>query len=250
MRKLAFVSLSISLASIVWFGCSSTNVITNGNPEGGTGTDTGTGTDSGGGADGGGTDSTTTTDAKKDIEAPSGPFVDLAYGTCPALTGCGGDPKGRWNVSGGCVADTVFDDATKACPTIVISNVKFQARGYVDADAVSITRATEVKLSADFSVPSSCKAAVGTCATIAAAIQSIGQIDKATCADDASGGCDCAVEDTQLESSTNGYTTSSNSLTTNGSPAQTYAYCVAANKVSYQETTGGTPKPYVVEMTK
>jgi hypothetical protein len=220
MKKLAVVSLSLSFASVVWFGCSSTNVITNNNPEAGTGTETGAGEE--GGATDGGTDSSTTTDAKKTIDPPSGPFVDLTYGACPPLTGCGGDPKGRWNVSGGCVDEKVFDQAKSACPTIAISQVTFKARGYVDADAVTIVRSTEVKLTANFNVPASCKAIVGTCSGIGGAIQSIGQIDKATCADDASGGCDCAVEDTQLESSSNGYSTSGNTLTTTASPAQTY----------------------------
>lgn len=256
MRKLGIaVTITIASASTMWFGCSSTEEAppATTTPDAGGGAETGTGSDTGPGPTTDGstkTDGSSTTDSGPTIDPPSGPFVDLTYGSCPALAGCGGDPIGRWNVTGGCVDESVFAQATEACPAIVISDVKFQGRGYVDANATTITRATEVKVTGKFNVPESCKMVVGTCATIGAALQALAGIDTATCADDGAGGCDCAIADTRLESSSNGYTTSGTTLTTTASTPQTYEYCVDTNKVSYQETTGGKVQPYVVELTK
>lgn len=246
---------AVASASVGWIGCSSTEEAPPGTstPDAGGGVETGPGSDTGPGPT---TDSSTTPDGSSNVDSgpkidpPSGPFVDLTYGSCPALAGCGGDPIGRWNVTGGCVDESVFAQATEACPAIVISDVKFQGRGYVDASATTIVRATEVKVTGKFNVPESCKMVVGSCATIGAALQALAGIDTATCLDDGAGGCDCAIADTRLDSSSNGYTTSATTLTTTASTPQTYEYCVDTNKVSYQETTGGTVQPYVVELTK
>ena len=40
--------------------------------------------------------------------------MPLTYGTCAAFTPCGGDEKGSWKVSGGCLSDSFLAGVTEA----------------------------------------------------------------------------------------------------------------------------------------
>jgi len=228
--KLFVVGASVLVCSGLWMGCSSGSSVDNGTADGGpSGSEAGaseTGTTEGGSNDaGGGTDSSTTVEI-------TGPLIDIQYKGCTPLAACGGDVKGTWRLTGGCVPDGAFAAAKQQCAGLVESNVKFQARGVVFADATKITRKTEVKLTATLAVPQMCVAAIGTCADVATAIKFTG-IDTATCAVSA-GGCDCDVADQTNENTTDAYTTSGNTLT---SGVRTFDYCVAGNEIKYEETT-------------
>gem|GEM_PF-1688873 len=251
--KLLSLCVSVTAATIVWIGCSSDST-----PSGETTTDAGqdsgvstTPTDSGGGQQG---------DASKDAAKDSasgpgkltGPFVDVGYGaaSCPAFTPCGGDEKGVWTVKGGCVKEEIFAEAQAQCPTLGITDVKFQARGSVTADGTNIVQHTEVKFTAKFAVPQTCKQAIGSCAGIETALKLVGKIDTATCADDGAGGCNCDVADTQEQLTDDTYAAGGNTLTT-ANPVRTFDYCVdaAAKSITYQETTGG-PQPAIFVLGK
>lgn len=247
--KAIFVSCLVGASALAWVGCSG-GTTTSGPTDGGGGTDSGSTTDAPSGTDSG----TTVKDAGKEASTLTGPFVDLKYGAanCPAFTPCGGDAKGTWNVSGGCIKEEIFDQAKAQCPTLEVNNVVFQARGYVSADGANIDRHTEVKFTAKFVVPSGCKAVIGTCSGVASAIKALGGMDTATCADDsATGGCTCDVGNTIEEKITDTYTAAGNTITTGGggAAARTYDYCVAGSSATFQETTGA-PQPAVLTGTK
>jgi hypothetical protein len=193
-----------------------------------------------------------TTDAStKPDAALSGPLVDLQYGNCTGFSACGGDPIGTWKITGGCVDDTVFDSATSQCPGLTSSTVVFQARGTIVADATTITRTTEVKLTATFAVPQVCKESnpLGTkCPDLETALKVGAGLDTATCKDAAAGGgCDCDVGQTTNEATADAYTTSGNTLT---SAARTFDYCVAESELKFKETTAKAPLPGFLTLTK
>jgi hypothetical protein len=242
--KLIVVSACVLVGSAWWMGCGGTS----------SGTDTaadagGTGSEGGGSEAGSGSETGTDagTDSSVDI-AITGPFIDLQYMTCTPLAACGGDVTGTWRLSGGCVDQGAFEAAKAQCAGLTESNVKFQARGVVFADAAKITRKTEVKFTATLDVPAVCVAAnpLGAgCANMAAAIKFTG-IATATCADAAGGACTCDVGDQTTENTTDAYTTAGNTLT---SGARTFDYCVAGSEIKYKETTAKAV-PAVFTLTK
>jgi hypothetical protein len=231
--KLFVVGACVLVSSAWWMGCSSSSSGTATAVDGG-----GTGSEGGNIEAGGGTE--TGTDAGTDSSTGlviTGPFIDIQYKSCAAFTACGGDVKGLWRLTGGCVDEGAFAAAKAQCPGIVESNVKFQARGVVSADATTITRKTEVKFTATLAVPVECKNAnpLGTtCKAAEAAVQFAG-IKTATCTDAAAGGgCDCNVGDSTSDDTTDTYSTAGNTLT---SGVRTFDYCVAGSDLTYKETT-------------
>ncbi len=227
--KFFVVGAAILVGAAGWMGCSSGDSAGVGTVDGGTGNEGGTGAEGG--------SSEASTDAGADSASAveiTGPFVDIKYKGCATFAACGGDVKGLWRVSSGCVPDGAFDAAKQQCPTLTESNVKFQARGVVFADATTITRKTEVKFTATLAVPKSCKDTIGTCADLAPLIKFTG-IKDATCTDVvADGSCTCEVGDQTVENTTDTYTTAANTLT---SGARTFDYCVKGNDIEYKETT-------------
>lgn len=235
--KLVVVGACVLVGSAWWMGCGGTSSGTDTAADaGGAGSDSGTGSETSSGSEGG---SDGGADTSVDI-AITGPFIDLQYQACTPLAACGGDVTGLWRLTSGCVDQGAFDAAKAQCPGIVESNVKFQARGVVFADAAKITRKTEVKFTASLAVPKSCKDAnplaggVPTCKDLEAAIKFTG-IATATCTDVvADGSCTCDVADQTTDNTTDAYTTAGNTLT---SGARTFDYCVAGSEIKYKETT-------------
>jgi hypothetical protein len=251
LSPVAIAAVSLFACAAVWVGCggdsATTGTVTDaGNPT----AETGPTNEGGAGTDSGPSDSSTMPDA-----SITGPYLDIQFGSCPALTACGGDPTGLWKVTGGCVDDTVFDAAKAQCMGLTATNVKFQARGTVVADATTIQRKTDVKFTATFAIPAACKNAnpIGmTCAAAAQGIKLAGGLDTATCTDDtATGGCTCDVGSTTLDSTSDAYTTSGNVLTTGaGTTARTYDYCVMGSEIKYKETTAKTAIPALFTLSK
>jgi hypothetical protein len=227
--KLFLVGASLLACSVAWMGCSSSTT------SGAAVTDGGTGNE--GGSSEGGSTTEAGTDAGVDSSVAveiTGPFIDIQYKGCTPLAACGGDVQGLWNLTGGCVDDGAFAAAKGQCPGLVESNVKFQARGVVFANATNITRKTEVKFTATLAVPKVCKDAIGTCADVANAVKFTG-IANATCTDVAADmSCSCDVGDSTTENTSDTYSTSGNTLT---SGARTFDYCVAGSEIKYKETT-------------
>lgn len=228
--KFFVVGASVLVCSGLWMGCGGSSTSSGVTNDGGTSTE-------GGGSEGGGSEGGTDagTDSSTVVEITGG-FVDIQYKACTPLAACGGDVKGLWRLTGGCVDDGAFDAAKAQCAGLTESNVKFQARGVIFADATNITRKTDVKFTATLTVPAVCVAAnpLGTtCKDAEAAVQFSG-IKTATCTGPNGGPCVCDVGDETTTNTTNAYTTSGSTLT---SGASTYDYCVAGSEIKYKETT-------------
>ena len=139
-----------------------------GNDTGTTPTDSGDNADTSGNQDAGGDTSTTPDTGVPGVE------VHLQYGSCPPFVPCGGDPKGKWAVTGGCVSETIFDPAKKNCPGLTESNVVFKAKGVIDANATNVDQKTQIFFSAKVNIPRACVDAIpgATCGLVALYLKS------------------------------------------------------------------------------
>lgn len=256
MRTRAGLGLGVGLftfALTVWIGC--------GGSESGASSSSG-GTSDGGGSDGSSTNDTGAPDANKTLDAAFDGFIDapevtLTYGTCATFRPCGGDEKGSWKVTGGCLSDEVLTDAKTACPGLTTKDEVIKAKGIVTADGTTILRRTQVTLKAKAFIPFSGQCAATTnCQLLAVGAQSQLGFDKVTCTTAAdggtTGGCDCDIEETQRDNVTDTYTKAGNTITTSAN--DTFDYCVAGSKLTYTQTntTGGGAAafPLFIELTK
>jgi len=245
--KLLGVCVTVAVCTAGWMGCSSDPVGAGPTPDGGGTPETGTPET---GTDGGGTDAAKETGVDA---ALTGPFVPIAYGaaSCPAFTPCGGDVKGSWALSGGCVTEELFAAARAQCATLVESKVKIEARGTLVADPVTITRSTEVSFSATLGVPVECKPGGASCAQIGTGLVALAGLKTASCVDDGAGGCTCEITNTLSDAASDAYTTAGNTLTTGaGGTARTFDYCVAGSEIAYKETTATNKIPAIFVLKK
>lgn len=246
MRKWAAFGLGIWSCVVVWIGCGGSEATAPGGVVADSGSDSAPVVDS----------SKPDTNAPAADAKPTGidaPEVSLTFGTCPAFTPCGGDEKGSWKISGGCLSDSFLAGVEDACAGFTTTNEAIKAKGIVTADGANITRRTEVTLTAKAFIPFSCAPqGFQTCSAIAAGAQFQYGFSKATCTPTANNdGCNCDVEKTQSENSTGTYTTSGNTITTGSN--DTFDYCVAGNKLTYTQTNGTgnqKPLPLYIELTK
>ena len=252
MRKWAGLGIGIWASLAIYIGCggseASSSSSSGGPADGGGGSETSTPADTGTPDTGGGGPK----DAPFDgfIDAP---VVDLTFGTCTAFTPCGGDEKGTWKVSGGCLSDSFLAPAADACAGFTTSNEVIKAKGIVTADGANIVRRTEVKLTANAFIPFSCAPNNLTdCNAIALGAQFQYGFDKATCTTNTGNtGCDCAIEETVTENATDTYTKSGTTITTGS--GDTFDYCVDGMKLTYTQTNSQgnqPPYPLFIELTK
>jgi len=246
ISKWAGLGIGVSLFTVVWLGCGGSESSSPGNTTPGDGgketsspADTGP-TDSGGGG-------------KKDVAFDGNidaPEVTLTFGTCPAFTPCGGDEKGSWKVTGGCLSDDVLKDAKTQCPGFTTSNEVIKAKGLFDLDGTNVVQEVQVKISAKAHIPASCASqAGGDCSLVALGAQAQLGFDKVTCVTaDGGDGCDCDLLKTQQQVTSDTYTKDGNTITTGS--GNTYDYCVAGSKLTYQDTTAQDPYPLFIELGK
>jgi hypothetical protein len=202
------------------------------------------GTDAGDGAEAGesleaGTDSTDGGDGGRDagkdgnIDAPE---IELTYGACADVTPCGGDPKGTWRYSAGCIRSAVFANAKAQCPLLAESNVKARMRGVVTITDTGLDRNAAVDFSATLTIPDTCTQGFG-CAAVPLLLTQPAPVgpgfDTATCTGTTT--CTCEVAKHFTDQVTTTYTQSGSTLTTGAS--ETFAVCVDGAKLSYSETT-------------
>ena len=143
-------------------------------------------------------DAGVTPDAQADagVDAGPTPTVDIVYGACPDFTPCGGDVKGHWTVSGGCLSEDTFAAAKKDdCKDVKESNVVIKASGTVDATDTTLHQKMTVDLSADIAIPKACmdSLGIGNCAFVEVGLQmdtglDLPTFDEATCAGATGGG--------------------------------------------------------------
>lgn len=251
MRRFGFsrAALAVLGASVAWVGCSGSNATTAPPSD-----DGGTTVEAGGGADvDGDSGSLDGRDATTDD-------VPITYGECSEFSKCGGDIRGEWTVSGGCVRQDAFDAAKAGCPGFTESDVSIFANGTLVATSTVVERTLTVKFSATFLIPTSCAPIpVNDCSLIAAALQAgatgvpgVPKFDSATCVG-VNDACDCDVSVSITEQRSDTYTATDGVITTED-PTRTFEYCAEEGRTTYLETTPPDTNafqfPVIVEMTK
>jgi len=159
--------------------------------------------------------------------------VDINLTTCPALTPCGGDVTGTWNLSAGCLADPLAT-AESLCPTLVVHSQTATASGSVTFLGGLVTRNYVAHYEMDITVPTLCLVGL-TCAQAQTDYQAY--IPNTTCTA-VTGGCECtgSIDTTAAEAS--GYTTANDEILT--ASGDTYAYCVTGSTMQYHHVSGPT----------
>lgn len=248
------VSLGGAIAGVAWLGACSSDVTTGTAPDASTTNEGGsTSSSSGGDSDSGDGKDSGNSSSSGDSGSKSTANIPIKYGTCDQFTPCGGDVKGTWKVTGGCLSDDTFAAAKEKCPGLQESDVDIKAGGEVVVTDTNVKRTTIVTITAKIAIPEVCAAqAGGNCAFVGVGLTTEvipgAKFDKASCKANASKGCDCDVERTIEEETDDAYTVAGNTLTTTD-PTRTFDYCVDGNKNTYQETTAES-LPVIVELTK
>lgn len=182
------------------------------------------------------------------------PGVSVKYGTCDAFTKCDSSIIGSWNVSGGCLSDTTFDQYKQLCSGLTVHDVIIKASGTVTADDTTINRATSAFVQADVDIDKSQCAALAlfggqsaSCASLNALLTTNAtggaHFDNAQCADGAAPNvCDCVAQATVADNASDTYTETGGTITTTGgAQTRTFDYCGtpqnAPTATTYQETT-------------
>ncbi len=176
----------------------------------------------------------------------SGPqSVDVSVeAQCPALTACGGDVEGTWDYTGGC-AQLDLSALQEACTGLTITNTSATAVARVVFAAGNVTRNYTVTGKATVAIPASCVLAGG-CANIQSAITS--GPTTASCTDDGSGGCTCAVASTTSDEGATTYTIQGNEIVTGD--GNEYTFCSQGGTMSYSHASGSSPEQGVFTLTK
>lgn len=159
------------------------------------------------------------------IDAPE---VDLTFGTCPDFTACGGNVVGEWKMTGGCISDSLLDQAEQYCTGFAVKSSAVKGKGILNATATNIAR--KFLVTADLSVSAPCPgtiALVGGCAGLASTILGLNDaITSASCTP-ATVGCDCDIKAEFFQENAAPYTTNGNTLTS----GEVYDYCVAGSEL-------------------
>lgn len=238
---------SVALCSaLLWTGCSgesSSGPIDSPSDAGGH-------ADAGGDQDDAATDGGAPDSGKLDPDAPiDAPEVSLTYGSCPAKTPCGGDPKGTWKyAAGGCIDEVDF---SSFCEAAVIKETNLKARGIIAIGATDFERAIEGTMSVKFEVPRSCLLDAE-CAVIGSLLKTPPPngpgLSAGTCKPAAAAGvCECEGTKKISDKRATTYTIDGNTLNT--ADGEIYDYCVEGNQMTYRQSFEGLVEGNVV-MTK
>ncbi|MBK8169079.1 MAG: hypothetical protein IPK60_01890 [Sandaracinaceae bacterium] len=155
-------------------------------------------------------------------------------GSCDALTACGGELVGTWDVTSACIA-LPLGTLTTACPAAMITYAGGMARGRTTFDATTVSRLAQSQVEVDMFVPASCATFVGGCTAVAGFL-SMAAPDS-TCIDDGDGNCNCAARQVSDIDNTDTYTRTDTEIVTGG--GKTYEYCRTDDSFTYQDTTAG-----------
>ena len=228
----------IAVLVVVSFGCGPLPDTsgTGGGSAGGAAGSGGGGPGGGGGGTAGGAGGGSTTEP---------PTVALTFGSCPALTPCGGDPTGTWFYTEGCVNDP-FGQATAVCAAITAKNLSGTVKGRVTfSSGTQVERHVTLSASGVLDVPASCLMGVLSCAQVQTALR--GQLPGATCAV-AGGGCECSVSRSQVIDDSTGYAVTGTRLTV---VTGTYPFCVGpASRLQYFKSGGPSLEDGVLTLTR
>ncbi len=178
-------------------------------------------------------------------------WVDVVVHTddtmCDALTPCGGDEVGTWDVSGGCF-ELPIESALDRCPGATVSAAG-RARGRVTFDGSFAHRVAQSEVDVRVYVPGICALAVGGCSVIESAIRTMGAPDSA-CVMGVSGDCECEARQVTNIDDADAYTIEGNQIVSTSS-GKRWDYCVSDGMLRYHDaSSSGAREPGIIELTR
>lgn len=180
---------------------------------------------SGGGSAGGGTGSS------------DGGTRTIAFefkNSCPAITPCGGNPVGKWNLSAACFALSAFD---AGCPGVTY-DFSGTGSGSMELTTSSVSQEIWWAVTGTILVPQSCaRTSTLPCEVITLGIKAMGLSTKCTILGSS---CSCPVSFTGggVASSDAGASGTSFSLSDPTGTTRTYGYCIQNGNLSFQQSPG------------
>jgi len=161
--------------------------------------------------------------------------------SCHAITACGGDVVGTWQVSDYCSEVLSAPDASGTCAgaTVSISQPKVSGSVTFNADLTTLTTLS-LSFSEQASFPASCYTQTQ-CDDFSAALKSEAQVSNAVCNYSASAGCGCTLDFGTTQTAVPGtYQIDGNTITTKSSTSTTTPepddYCVSGNTLTISTT--------------
>lgn len=178
------------------------------------------------------------------VDAPNdASTVEITLGMCPALTPCGGDVVGTWNLTAGCLDDPLAT-AKGLCPTLVVNSETARASGSVSFTSNIVTRSYVTHYGMDITVPTACLQGAS-CAQAQTAYQMY--IANTTCSA-VMGGCECVGSVDTTASQGSAYSIMNDEIVT--ASGDHYAYCVNGTTMDYHHTAGPSPEMGTYTLTK
>jgi hypothetical protein len=174
--------------------------------------------DDGGGGGGGGGDTS----------------CDPSFGQSQA---CGGALSGTWNYKSGCIADSFWDDARKACSSLAASNTATTTSGTLTFTGANYALSVQAVITGTLTLPATCVTAIGGCSGIPTALKTYYSSSTATCTASGSN-CSCQVSVPFNKTDSGTFTTSGGIATLSG--GEIYYYCIQGSVARYRGTTAYT----------
>lgn len=174
------------------------------------------------------------------------PITVVTMGTCPALTPCGGDVVGTWDVSGACI-ELPIESALSACPGAMITRRDGRARGRVTFSTMpSIARrVAQSEATVEAFVPELCASAVGGCAGLQAILQRGAPGALCTAAPM---GCNCTASASYTIDDGDGYSIQGNEIVSS-TLMKRWEYCIADGSLRYRDSSpGGMREPGTISL--
>lgn len=166
---------------------------------------------------------------------------------CEALTACGGDEVGTWDVSGGCI-DLPVPSQLMLCPGAMVTRTSGRARGRVTFASGFARRAAQWEVEAEIVIPQLCASFAGGCAGIESLVR--GSLPDAACVANAAGDCRCAARQTGSLADNDAYTTERNQIVS-ATLNKRWDYCVAGTTLRYHDvSTTGPVEPGIIALTR
>lgn len=163
--------------------------------------------------------------------------------TCPALTACGGDEVGTWDVTGGCIELPVGMELDR-CPGATLSAVG-RARGRVTFTGTVADRVAQSEITASVFVPTLCASFIGGCDAIEGLIAM--QIPDVACVT-APAGCNCEGRVVNTIDDADGYVIEGNEIVS-ATLMKRWEYCVDGDAMRYRDVSGsGTLEPGIIDL--
>jgi hypothetical protein len=183
-----------------------------------------------------------TTDASVDGAGLGAPaevsVVVLTTGTCEALTACGGDVRGTWDVAAVCL-EVPIEETVNRCPGGRVTRREGRASGRVIFGSGFAQRRAQWTAEVEVFIPGVCAGFLGGCPGIQSTVRAVAP--DTTCVMEGLGDCRCTARQSGTLADGDGYDTASGQIVSS-SLGRRWDYCIAADRLRYRDVSATGPR--------